>query len=298
MSAEARRSWRPAFARWGCSSDADAAKAAATRRPTRLGFARIAESVVPDARVEAPAPLFELALKYVPRSQNARLAPNVRRRAVRAPPKGARSAGTRTAAPIERLLRPTTGTLTLSQKTRFLPNRIVPRRRKTKSASKKVKTEFYKVVRVRGDGRCMFRSLAIGLAHVTGRNLSSTDEETEADQLRLAVAESLCRSPEKRKKFDLATTAISFEMPIETYCKRILTPTFWGGEPELLVLAEILKRPITVYIPAAKARNAASQSGFVPIQTYGADFSVTKKGNKRKPVRLLYNGENHYDVLI
>jgi hypothetical protein len=42
--------------------------------------------VVPDARVEAPAPLFELALKYVPRSR-ARLAPNVRRRAVRAPPK-------------------------------------------------------------------------------------------------------------------------------------------------------------------------------------------------------------------
>ena len=106
MSAEARRSWRPAFARWGCSSDADAAKAAATRRPTRLGFARIAESVVPDARVEAPAPLFELALKYVPRS-HARLAPNVRRRAVRAPPQRARSAGTRTAAPIERLLRPT-----------------------------------------------------------------------------------------------------------------------------------------------------------------------------------------------
>jgi len=175
---------------------------------------------------------------------------------------------------------------------------VIPRRRKTTSASKKVKTEFYKVVRVRGDGRCMFRSLAIGLAHVTGRNLSSTEEETEADQLRLAVAESLCRSPEKRKRFGLATTAISFEMPIETYCKRILTPTFWGGEPELLVLAEILKRPITVYIPAAKARNAASQAGFVPIQTYGADFSVTKKGNKRKPVRLLYNGENHYDVLI
>ena len=46
-----------------------------------------------------------------------------------------------------------------------------------------MKTEFYKVVRVRGDGRCMFRSLAIGLAHLTGRNLSSAEEETEADQL-------------------------------------------------------------------------------------------------------------------
>ena len=291
MSAEARRSWRPAFARWGGSSDADAAKAAATRRPTRLGFARIAESVVPDARVEAPAPLFELALKYVPRSRardslrTCGDAPPAHRPRERAPRNASRARA--------RLLRPTTGTLTL-----FLPNQIVSRRRKTKSASRKVKTEFYKVVRVRGDGRCMFRSLAIGLAHVTGRNLSSTEEETEADQLRLAVAESLCRSPEKRKKFDLATTAISFEMPIETYCRRILTPQFWGGEPELLVLAEILRRPIIVYIPAAKARNAASQSGFVPIQTYGADFAVTKKGNARKPVRLLYNGENHYDVLI
>jgi hypothetical protein len=107
MSAEARRSWHPAFARWGGEkSEADAAKAAATRRPTRVGFARIAESVVPDARVATPAPLFELALKYVPRSR-ARLAPNARRRAVRAPPQRARSAGTRTAAPIERLLRPT-----------------------------------------------------------------------------------------------------------------------------------------------------------------------------------------------
>ena len=31
-----------------------------------------------------------------------------------------------------------------------------------------------------------------------------------------------------------------------TYCKRILSPTFWGGEPELLVLATILRRPIMV----------------------------------------------------
>lgn len=69
-------------------------------------------------------------------------------------------------------------------------------------------------------------------------------EEQEADQLRLAVAESMCRSAEKRKEFQDAATAISFEMPIETYCKRILSPSFWGGEPELLVLAQILRRPI------------------------------------------------------
>ena len=94
MSAEARRSWRPAFARWGGSSETDAAKAAATRRPTRLGFARIAESSVPDAtRVATPAPLFELALKCVPRSRARDPSPNARRHVSARLPR-ARSSGT------------------------------------------------------------------------------------------------------------------------------------------------------------------------------------------------------------
>ena len=71
------------------------------------------------------------------------------------------------------------------------------------------------MVKVRGDGRCMFRSLAIGLAHLRKLNLSAREEETDADQLRLAVAESMCRSPEKRKSFENAVIAISFEMPME-----------------------------------------------------------------------------------
>jgi hypothetical protein len=144
----------------------------------------------------------------------------------------------------------------------------------------------------------MFRSLAIGLAHIQKKHLSSSEEESEADQLRLAVAESMCRSPEKRKNFETAAVAISFEMPIETYCRRLLSPSFWGGEPELLVLADILKRPIVVYIPAAKTPSAASNSGFVAVQTYGAKHEITKKGTERVPVRLLYNGENHYDLLV
>lgn len=139
---------------------------------------------------------------------------------------------------------------------------------------------------------------AVGLAHIKRQNLTSAEEERDADQLRLAVAESMCRSPEKRKSFEAAAVAVSFEMPIETYCKRILAPTFWGGEPELLVLAQILRRPIVVYIPAAKAKSTQSNSGYVPIQTYGAEHAANKKGKPRAPVRLLYNGENHYDLLI
>ena len=163
-----------------------------------------------------------------------------------------------------------------------------------KSSSKKRKGEFYQVVRVRGDGRCMFRALALGLAALAKRNVTSGEEEFEADQLRLAVAESLCRTAEKRANFGEAVTAISFEVGLETYCRRILEPTFWGGEPELLVLSRLIRRPIKVYINASQARNAEG-GGFVDIQTYGEEFS---KEGKRKPVRLLYNGENHYDLLL
>ena len=97
MRAEARRSWHPAFTRWfGEKSVADAARASATRRPTRLGFARIAESVVPDARVATPAPLFELALKCVPRSRARDPSPNASRHVPARRPR-ARSGGNREA---------------------------------------------------------------------------------------------------------------------------------------------------------------------------------------------------------
>jgi hypothetical protein len=93
--------------------------------------------------------------------------------------------------------------------------------------------------------------------------------------------------------------AISFEMPMGTYCKRILQTSFWGGEPELLVLCHLLKRPIMVYLPAVKVRSAGTNNGYVAIQTYGSEYAVSKKSGKtRKPVRLLFNGENHYDALV
>ena len=40
------------------------------------------------------------------------------------------------------------------------------------------------MIRVRGDGRCMFRSLAVGLAHIRRDTLTAADEERNADQVR------------------------------------------------------------------------------------------------------------------
>lgn len=160
-------------------------------------------------------------------------------------------------------------------------------------------------MKIKGDGRCMFRALALGLAHLSKRNMTSSEETKEADTLRNAVFEQMCRDEEKRKGHSEASMSIKYGDPdgIEGYCRRIQKEDFWGGETELLVLAKLIRRPIMVYLPAHMAKNAASGSGYVCIQTYGEEYASkmnkkTGKVTERAPVRLLYNGQTHYDLLI
>ena len=152
----------------------------------------------------------------------------------------------------------------------------------------------------------MFRALALGLAHISKLNLPSSEETREADTLRTAVFEQMCREEEKRKEHAEANMSIKYGGDgdgIEGYCRRIQKDDFWGGETELLVLAKLGKRPIMVYLPAHMAKNAASGSGYVCIQTYGEEYAKktnkkTGKVTERLPVRLLYDGSVHYDLLI
>jgi len=107
------------------------------------------------------------------------------------------------------------------------------------------------------------------------------------------VAEAICPSPERRAGFPDAVMAIKSEMTIDTYCKRVQSPGFWGGESELLVLSMMLRQPICVYLPAPKGK-----LGFRPFVTYGEKFAKAKSGAQRKVVKLLYSNGNHYDLLL
>eukprot|EP00850_Spirogloea_muscicola_P012186 SM000078S22045 [mRNA] locus=s78:62111:63511:- [translate_table: standard] len=141
----------------------------------------------------------------------------------------------------------------------------------------------------------------LGMASNRGIQLGSKEEEEEADQLRLAVADALCRSSTRRTQYEEALISISVDESISRYCTRITSPTFWGGESELLVLSRMCAQPITVYIPEAAAKQGARTwgTGFIPIVEYGTEFTkATKERKGRKPVRLLFNGKNHYDLLI
>ncbi|XP_020086925.1 OTU domain-containing protein At3g57810 [Ananas comosus] len=161
------------------------------------------------------------------------------------------------------------------------------------------KMEHYSVQKVTGDGRCMFRALVKGMARNKGITLSPTDEREDADDLRMAVKEIICDNDTERIKYEEALVAITVEESLNRYCQRIRRSDFWGGESELLVLSKLCCQPIIVYIPEHEHSAGGWGNGFIPIAEYGSEFGKrSKKGKKRMPVRLLYSGKNHYDLLI
>ncbi|KAL6907592.1 hypothetical protein ACP4OV_002631 [Aristida adscensionis] len=159
------------------------------------------------------------------------------------------------------------------------------------------KVEHYGVQRVTGDGRCMFRALVKGMATNKGVPLSAREEVQDADDLRMAVKEVICDSATERQKYEEAIIAITVEQSLKRYCQRIRRPDFWGGESELLVLSKLCRQPIIIYIPEREYHGRGN--GFIPITEYGMEFMKnSKQWKKRTPVRLLYSGRNHYDLLV
>ncbi|KAK7287098.1 hypothetical protein RIF29_00136 [Crotalaria pallida] len=162
------------------------------------------------------------------------------------------------------------------------------------------KREYFSVQKVTGDGRCLFRALVKGMAHNKGTALNQHEERENADELRMAVKETICENDRERILYEEALIAITVDEPLKRYCQRIGRPDFWGGESELLVLSKLCKQPIIVYIPEHEHRGTSwGSSGFIPIAEYGSEFGKVSKNLKpRKPVRLLYSGKNHYDLLV
>ncbi|MED6167345.1 OVARIAN TUMOR DOMAIN-containing deubiquitinating enzyme 3 [Stylosanthes scabra] len=161
------------------------------------------------------------------------------------------------------------------------------------------KLERFSVQKVTGDGRCMFRALVKGMAYNKGVPLNQREERENADELRMAVKEVICDNNGEHKLYEEALVAITVDESLPRYCQRIVRSDFWGGESELLVLSKLCKQPIIVYIPEHEHRGSGWGSGFIPIAEYGSEFiKGARNRNPRKPVRLLYSGKNHYDLLL
>ena len=96
------------------------------------------------------------------------------------------------------------------------------------------------MLRVRGDGRCLFRSVAQGeaLRADPPRRLRAPEEEARADALRAACVAEL----ESRRAEVEGFIAGSFER----YLLKMSRSFTWGGEPELFALSHVLERQIWV----------------------------------------------------
>ncbi|THU50011.1 hypothetical protein C4D60_Mb06t15590 [Musa balbisiana] len=155
------------------------------------------------------------------------------------------------------------------------------------------------LLKVKGDGRCMFRALVKGMANNKGLVLNPRQETDEADDLRMAVKEVICDGETERPQYEEALIAITVDESLKRYCQRIERSDFWGGESELLVLSKLCQQPIIVYIPEHEHTHGTWGNGFIPITQYGSEFGKKLRNGKQKaPVRLLFSGRNHYDLLV
>ncbi|EME30282.1 peptidase [Galdieria sulphuraria] len=153
------------------------------------------------------------------------------------------------------------------------------------SASERNRRRLRKVS-VKGDGRCLFRAIAKCLAHNEGRALPERLEVADADALRKEAHKIICI--EQREKFE---KSMIIEGNLRRYCQELLKPSFYGGEPEIWVLSEVFQVPIQVYLQTENGE-------YKKIVEYGKSFWNKKEGGGVLPIRLLYNGVNHYDALL
>jgi OTU-like cysteine protease len=132
--------------------------------------------------------------------------------------------------------------------------------------------------RVRGDGRCLFRSVARSREATRGNlGMSERAEREVADDLRARAVIQLKQHRELLARFYVIETDFA------RYAKRMSNPRTFGGEPELLLLAKILHQPIAVYI--------LINGRYKQIQVYGRQY-------RGEPCRILYSDGVHYDALL
>lgn len=146
-------------------------------------------------------------------------------------------------------------------------------------------TTRLRVLQIRGDGRCLYRSIARAIAHAEGRTLSERLEREDADALRSIAWKAMC--VDRRKEFEQRNIV---EGSMETYCSEMRSPTFFAGEAEMLALSDALRLPIAVFLRDRHGK-------FRNIMTYGEKHASLRKTGP-KVVRVLYNGTNHYSAVV
>lgn len=158
--------------------------------------------------------------------------------------------------------------------------KVLPQSSQWTSGEGKVVYRGHKVYPVEGDGRCLFRAVVLAFFLNRGQWRNPDELRNLADQLRHEAMNLMerCKS--------------SFEWIVEgdfdTYVARMRRPGVWGGEPELVVLSQVLLQPIIVHVTIPTDASAT-----VVVAEYGKEFR-----DSGPPIRVLYDGAEHYNALV
>ena len=110
-----------------------------------------------------------------------------------------------------------------------------------------------------------------------GQPLKLAEEQRAADDLRKLICN------EMRSRQDDISPFL--EVPFDEYIDGMSQAVTWGGEPELSVAPDCLTRPVDVYMNGA--------TGLQVMSSY-----TCSKHSHKDPVKVLFNGIGHYDLLI
>jgi OTU domain-containing protein 6 len=173
------------------------------------------------------------------------------------------------------------------------PSRPPPRARRACSPKAATARAFgsaelggaFEVHPVAGDGRCLFRSVAVAMALRDGGARPPPEEETrEADRLRAAAVDDLERRRDEVEWF--------IEGNFDAYCASMRQTRAWGGEPEILSLARVLGVRIEVFVDERQRLRS--------IGVYGGDDDDVCDDDERdetRPVAVVFRGAGHYEAL-
>lgn len=153
------------------------------------------------------------------------------------------------------------------------------------SASSSSPDPRFALIRIPGDGSCLFRALAQG-NHALGNGgalLDRTGLLTAGFDLRRSICAVLTARRSSIEPF--------LDCPFPAYIESMSLEGTWGGEPELAAAPAALRRPVCVYEATARGP-LGGVAALRKVSAYGVDrFPDTP------PVCVLFSGA-HYDLLL
>jgi len=141
----------------------------------------------------------------------------------------------------------------------------------------------YSIYQMRGDGNCLFRSVAHQIWN---------DAERHAD-LRRAVCDHMLQN--SGQFAEVLGALMPGPNGFARYVERMRRPCYggqgeWGGDPEIRVMEELLDRPIEVW----DVESGPEAPSNIHLEGSLPDYVL----NEIAPIRISYHGKNHYNSVI